>query len=124
MDYTNKAMNFRCVICGETVIPHRYYRKEHKTCGSSNCMKTYRKQHASLLDIQRRAVQRAVNQANGLEMIACAVCGEKFEVIQHTHLKRHGLTVTQYRKQYPSARLMTDKMREGRGRGAVAQLAI
>ncbi|WP_448272081.1 hypothetical protein [Nostoc sp. DSM 114160] len=111
----------KCVICGEVIILHPHYRKEHKTCRRSGCMKAYRKQHASELDISRRAAQRAGNEQNDLEMIPCSVCGEHFEIIQHTHLRKHGLTLAQYKQEYPFAPLMTDKMKKLRGRGSIVQ---
>lgn len=111
----------QCVICGEIILSHRYYRQGHKTCRRSECMKAQRNRQASRGDITRRAARRAINEQNGLDMIACAVCGERFELIQHTHLKRHGLTIAQYKEQYPSALLMTEKMKKSRGLGSVVQ---
>ncbi|GAX37927.1 LAGLIDADG endonuclease [Nodularia sp. NIES-3585] len=111
----------RCVICGEMIVLHSHYRKEHQTCRRYECMKTYRKQHASELDINRRAAQRTVKEQNDVEMVACAVCGERFQIIQHTHLRRHELTLAQYKQEFPFAPLMTDKMKECRGKGSVSK---
>jgi hypothetical protein len=114
-------MDALCAICGEIIVLYRYYRKEHKTCRRPECMKAYRKQRASEGDIRRRKFERAIEEKNGKEMIACAVCGESFTIIQHTHLKRHGLTVAQYRELYPSAVLMTEEVRKTRVIGSLIQ---
>jgi hypothetical protein len=111
----------KCVICGEVILLHSHYRKEHKICRRYECMKTYRKQHASELDINRRAAQRTVKEQNDVEMVACAVCGERFQIIQHTHLRRHELTLAQYKQEFPFAALMTDKMKKCRGKGSVSK---
>jgi hypothetical protein len=114
-------MDALCVICGEIIVPYRYYRKEHKICRRPECMKAYRNQRASKGDIRRRKLERAIEEKNGKEMIACAVCGKRFTIIQHTHLKRHGLTVAQYRELYPSAGLMTEEVRKTRAIGSLIQ---
>jgi hypothetical protein len=114
-------MDAVCVICGEIIVPYRYYRKEHKTCRRPECMKAYRKQKASVNDILRRKVQRTIEEQNGKEMIACAICGERFTIIQHTHLKRHELTVARYKELYPSADLMTEEARKTRATGSLIQ---
>jgi hypothetical protein len=84
-------------------------------------MKAYRNQRASVYDIRRRKAQRAIEEKNGKEMIACAVCGERFTIIQHTHLNRHGLTVAQYRELYPLADLMTEEVKKTRAIGSLIQ---
>jgi LAGLIDADG DNA endonuclease family len=115
------SMNARCVICGEKIIPHRYCKKKRKTCYRPDCIRDYTNQCASVNDIRRRKAERAIDELNGKEMISCAVCGDRFTIIQHTHLKRHGLTIAQYRKLYPSAPLMTDEVRATRGMGSLIQ---
>jgi len=112
-------MDAQCVICGEIILPHPLYRKGHKTCRRPECMKAYRRQRASVGDISRRKAQREIDEQNGKQMVTCAVCGERFEIIQYLHLQRHGLTSAQYKNLYPLAPLMTDEMKKRRGKGGV-----
>lgn len=114
-------MDKRCVICGESIVAHPLYRKEHKTCRRPECMKAYRRQHASVSDIRRRKAQRLADEQKGKQMVACAVCGERFALIQSTHLKRHGLTISQYKELYPFEPLMTEEMKALRGKGSLVQ---
>ena len=37
------------------------------------------------------------------EKIPCQVCGKKFKQIHHRHVKRHGLTIEQYKSKFPDA---------------------
>lgn len=37
------------------------------------------------------------------ERITCQICGEKFFILNTMHLKKHGMTVEQYREKYPDA---------------------
>ena len=114
-------MDIQCVICSEIIVLHRYYRKGHKTCPRPECMKAYRNQRASERDISTRAARRTINEQNGLEMVACAICGERFELIQYSHLRRHGITIAQYKEQYPYAPLINNKIKEIRSRASIVQ---
>lgn len=44
--------------------------------------------------------------------VNCKVCGEEFEVITHTHLLIHNLTVEEYKERYPKADFHSQKFRE------------
>ena len=114
-------MDNRCVICDAIIISDPLYHRNRKTCYQIECIKTYKNRRASEADIRRRKAQRYVDELNGRQMVDCAVCGERFPVIQNTHLKSHGLTIAQYRELFPSAPLMTEEMKEIRGKGAIAQ---
>ena len=37
------------------------------------------------------------------EKIECKICGRKFKQIHHRHVKQHGLTIDEYKKQFPDA---------------------
>jgi len=39
------------------------------------------------------------------------ICGKKLEIITHTHLKSHNLTVQQYQEQFPNTLLSSDEYR-------------
>ncbi|MNW28247.1 HNH endonuclease [compost metagenome] len=43
-------------------------------------------------------------------MVECLICGQKMRWIQNTHMKRHGMTTTEYLEKYPGAKLKDDAM--------------
>lgn len=47
-----------------------------------------------------------------LSYVKCLVCGNKFQQVNGSHLKKHGLTIAQYRQLYPEASLMAPKIIE------------
>ena len=52
------------------------------------------------------------------EYVRCEICGGEFTQIQAGHLKFHNLTITEYKKLYPDAKIMTDAVREKRSKSA------
>jgi len=110
-----------CTICGQKIPQELSRRSWRKSCGSSDCQRTYDRNYASMFEIQQGIKARQEKQKQGREMIPCQVCGQLFEVIQTTHLKRHNLTINEYRILYPDAPLMTEYMKQKRGQGSLAQ---
>ena len=43
-----------------------------------------------------------------LPKIKCKICGREFEFITVTHLKTHGITMHEYRKQFPNALIVSE----------------
>lgn len=43
-----------------------------------------------------------------LPKIKCKVCGKEFKIITNNHLKKHGITIQEYREQFPDASLIPD----------------
>jgi hypothetical protein len=115
------AMNGDCAICGQPITTVYTKGVQPKTCEAEACKKAYILQKAREGDVKRRADRRYKREQRGLELIPCEVCGERFEVIQHAHVKKHDLTLPQYRELYPNAPLMTERMREKRGKGSTSQ---
>ena len=73
------------------------------------------------LDRKRRRRERYRKADEGLEMVACKVCGDRFQIIQHSHLRRHGLTMQEYRQKFPDAELMTASMKKARSQGRTSR---
>ena len=42
------------------------------------------------------------------ERVDCAICGEKFKQIRNNHLKKHGITLEEYKKKYPNSPVVTE----------------
>lgn len=110
-----------CLICGELPKHHPLLRDSHKTCGKKECKQAYRRLHDADRDNQRRTKQRLTDESNGIEMISCAICGGRFEVIQSSHLRKHDVTIKRYREQFPDAPLVSKRMRLERSKGAISQ---
>jgi len=50
------------------------------------------------------------------DFVVCEICGKKASVINHLHLRVHNITVDEYVKKYPDAKLTSDKTVENRNR--------
>lgn len=111
----------KCIICGQSITDAVRRRVPPKTCQREACQKAYTLKKASEGDIKRRAIERQKLEQEGWELIPCAVCGERFEVIQHGHVQKHGLTVQEYKALYPDAPIVNNRMKEKRGKGSVNQ---
>lgn len=46
------------------------------------------------------------------EMVECVFCGQSVMHVSGTHLRKHGLTVNEYRRQFPSAPIFGSRWRE------------
>lgn len=109
-----------CIVC-QQVIPVHIRHHLRKLCDRLECKRIRDRGLCSRSDIQRRRLIRKDEADRGKEMVACAVCGEKFEIIQYSHLKRHGLRMDDYKRIYPERPLMTDYMKSKRGKGSLIQ---
>ena len=47
-----------------------------------------------------------------MSYVKCLVCGSKFQQVNGSHVKKHNLTMVQYRQLYPEASLMAPKVLE------------
>ncbi len=54
-------------------------------------------------------------------MVTCALCHQQFEMIHHSHLKKHGLTVKQYKSLYPNLPTLNSRTKQTREQGALTQ---
>jgi len=45
------------------------------------------------------------------DQITCAICGVKFKVVNHLHLRTHNISVGEYRDLFPDARFYSDEIR-------------
>jgi len=46
------------------------------------------------------------------EFVICRVCGKHFDRIQHSHLKKHNMSMAEYREKYPTAILVSGKLQK------------
>ncbi|MDB9496908.1 hypothetical protein PN477_19915 [Spirulina subsalsa CS-330] len=115
------AMNGDCAICGQPITTVYTKGIQPKTCEAEACKKAYTLKKAREGDVKRRAARRYKQEQMGLKLIPCEVCGERFEAIQPAHLKKHGLTLKQYRELYPNVPIMTDRIKEERGKSSTSQ---
>lgn len=49
---------------------------------------------------------------NETAKVRCEVCGRKFEQITFTHLKKHDITIHEYREQFPDAIMVSEATRQ------------
>lgn len=104
-----------CVICGNPILPHRNLREAHKTCGKPECIRAWRRRYQR----ERKRMKRQQKIKQERDAVVCRICGEDFQVIQYTHLRKHGLTIDQYMSQYPDAPMMVKSVLHSRGVGSI-----
>ncbi|HEY9874425.1 MAG TPA: hypothetical protein V6D12_13375 [Candidatus Obscuribacterales bacterium] len=112
---------YNCVACGQRVEPGFAHQACRYTCGNPECRAVYQKRYSTQADQRRQNNRITQLQLQGVDMVTCAVCNQDFEMIHHSHLKAHGLTVKEYKKLYPDLPTMNARMKQTRGQGALTQ---
>lgn len=119
--FHNSSPAFHCCICHVLVTPGIDHPACRHTCGHPECQKAYARQKSQETEYKRRRQTIELRKQNGIQLIHCAVCGDEFEIIHPHHLRKHGLTLSEYKNLYPHAPLMNQRMRETRGQGAITK---
>jgi len=112
---------FHCVVCGQIVEFGSAHQACRHTCGNAKCQAVYQKRCSTQVDQRRQSNRIKQLQLEGVDMVTCAVCNQQFEMIHHSHLKIHGLTVKQYKNIYPGLPTLNSRMKQTRGQGALTQ---
>ncbi|HBY81556.1 MAG TPA: DNA endonuclease, partial [Cyanobacteria bacterium UBA11148] len=112
---------FHCAICGKRVELGYAHQACRHTCGNAECQAVYQKQYSVEVEQRRQSNRIKQLQLEGVDMVTCAVCNQQFEMIHHSHLKTHGLTVKEYKKLYPDLPTLNSRMKQTRGQGALTQ---
>ncbi|MFM1843232.1 MAG: hypothetical protein RLZZ490_1974 [Cyanobacteriota bacterium] len=110
-----------CSVCGEYIPPRLPGQNKKVTCGKLECQKNNQKNYRQKYEASKQNQRRLKLIKNNEELIPCAICGELFEIIQTSHLKKHGMKIYEYREKFPDLPLMTNKMKGKRGKGSLAQ---
>lgn len=100
-----------CFYCGK---PRGL--KRQKTCTDDECRRLALRDNWRAADKRKRAVLLAA----GVEMLRCAICGEPQQAIGR-HVSIHGMSLADYRTQYPGAPLSTPSVGVLRGKGGESQ---
>lgn len=104
----------QCQICGELTASAR-----NQVCPRLACVQENKRRGAE------RHARKERQQRYGQELkqspVTCMVCGEQLVFLAPNHLKRHGLTMTEYRTQFPAAKMMTDGVRQQRSIGSLSR---
>lgn len=53
--------------------------------------------------------------------MTCEICGECFESIHVTHLKKHKLSIEQYQNLYPSSPILNSRLKASRGKASMSR---
>ena len=51
---------------------------------------------------------------NKEELVTCAICGNMFESICFSHLRKHNITLPEYKKKFPNYETVGKKLKESR----------
>jgi len=113
--------SFHCVVCGQRVEPGYAHQACRHTCGNAECQTAYQKRYSAEVEQRRQSNRIKQLQLQGVDTVTCAVCNQEFEMIHHSHLKTHGLTLKEYKNLYPDLSTLNSRMKQTRGQGALTQ---
>ncbi len=88
----------QCVVCYEPVLASKPRGGPRVICHKHECRIEYQRRACRASRDRRRV---AVIATEG--KVTCRVCGGSYRRVGYPHLRRHGLTVSQYRTKYPDA---------------------
>jgi len=57
------------------------------------------------------SVYRRLNHKNRKDRVRCRICGEWFKAVNHFHLRKHGMTVAEYKEQFGVAYVVAEETR-------------
>jgi hypothetical protein len=112
---------FSCEICCKPVTPGVQASACRHTCGCADCQRVYQRKQSQKYEAARRKRKIAKLKAQGIDPVVCAVCGEEFQVIHPLHLRKHGLSVAEYKERYLNAPILNSAIHRSRGRGSLVQ---
>lgn len=105
-----------CLVCGKLIDPSSSHPACKKTCGSIECQAVYSKESIRKFDQNRQRQRIKELEREGVDLVTCGICNQKFEMIGFNHLKTHGLTVQEYVERYPNLPRMNSRMKAKRGK--------
>lgn len=104
-----------CLVCGKPIDPSSSHPACKKTCGSLECQAIYKKKGIQKADQNRQRQKIKQLEGEGVDMVTCGVCNQKFEMVGLNHLKTHGLTLQEYVERYPNLPRMNSRIKAKRG---------
>lgn len=107
---------------------HRRYREAHREKANAYGVE-YRKAHPEAIKAKNKHWQEArqpiVDEARRLReypsLVECQICHRHFASLLGKHLAKHGLSIAEYRTQFPDAPMMIAAMSESRSKGGLIQ---
>ena len=45
-----------------------------------------------------------------LDFVICPICGNKYKMLNHSHLEKHGLTTAEFLEQYPTSSIYSETL--------------
>ncbi|MFB6277242.1 MAG: hypothetical protein ABEI32_13980 [Halothece sp.] len=108
--------SFNCLVCGKLIDRSSFHPACKKTCGSVECQAVYSRESIRKFDQNRQRQRIKELEREGVDLVTCGICNQKFEMIGLNHLKTHGLTVQQYVERYPNLPRLNSRMKAKRGK--------
>lgn len=103
---------FTCPFCQILVLPENSHVACRKTCGSPECQAKLYSEHIKQADKRKQKQKIQSLKQQGIDLVTCQICKEEFEMIHHSHLKKHGLTVADYKRMFPDASILNSRIKE------------
>ncbi|MBE9174641.1 DNA endonuclease [Synechocystis salina LEGE 06155] len=110
---------FQCPYCKALATWKKGNYIHRRICDSPECRKKLNSDTAKKYDQlrQQRKIQELKSQ--GFDIVTCQICNQDFEMIHHSHLKKHGLTVAEYRNKFPNALICNSRSNQKRRQTAL-----
>jgi len=112
---------FNCLVCGKLIDRSSSHPACKKTCGSVECQAVYSRKLIRKFDQNRQRQRIKELEREGVDLVTCGICNQKFEMIETNHLKTHGLTVQEYVERYPNLPRLNSRMKAKRGKQSRSQ---
>ncbi|AGF53441.1 sll5014 (plasmid) [Synechocystis sp. PCC 6803] len=110
---------FQCPYCKALAIWKKGNYIHRRTCENSECRKKLNRDTAKKYDQLRQKKKIQELKFQGFNIVTCQICNEEFEMIHHSHLKTHGLTVAEYRNRFPNALICNSRNHKKRSQAAL-----
>jgi hypothetical protein len=101
-----------CAICGK---PKRSL--YHKICRDPECARENKRRDSAEYHAKQR--QKKWENGIGADTIICAICGRRMNFIAPAHLRKHGMTLSDYQERYSNHPIMSPSTRKARGLSAL-----
>ncbi|MBE9203459.1 DNA endonuclease [Synechocystis salina LEGE 06099] len=110
---------FQCPYCKALATWKKGNYIHRRTCENSECRKKLNRDTAKKYDQLRQKKKIQELKFQGFNVVTCQICNEEFEMIHHSHLKTHGLTVAEYRNRFPNALIFNSRSHKKRSQTAL-----
>ena len=93
-------MTVKCKICGKELKYLNYLHLQMHDITKEEYLKNYPDEDMGVAHGEIRTPESKIDTRTG-KRVSCKICDEEFFVLTATHLKKHGLTLAEYKEKFP-----------------------